>query len=152
MGFNFSHPQKSGGAMAPLAPPSERALLLQSSNCYYNYILLQVYMWGEIGISQLSILFYFQYLFRLNKDGLSRGRLSTYLNVRYMCQNIGSVFHPIEFSIFKYLVTQLCRVQIRFINCGEFHSPLKIGTTSNFLFHHKCMVGISHALVLFKFL
>ena len=26
MGFNFSHPQKSGGAMAPLAPPSERAL------------------------------------------------------------------------------------------------------------------------------
>ena len=26
MGFNFSHPQKSGGAMAPLAPPSEGAL------------------------------------------------------------------------------------------------------------------------------
>ena len=128
------------------------ASLLQSSNCQYNYILLQLYGGGGIGFSQLSILFYFQYLFRLNKDGLSRGRLSTYLNVRYMCQNIGSVFHPIEFSIFKYLVTQLCRVQIRFINCGEFHSPLKIGTTSNFLFHHKCMVGISHALVLFKFL
>ena len=85
------------------------ASLLQSSrsNCQYNYILLQLYGGGGIGFSQLSILFYFQYLFRLNKDGLSRGRLSTYLNVRYMCQNIGSVFHPIEFSIFKYLVTQL---------------------------------------------
>ena len=29
MGFNFSHPQKSGGAMAPLAPPSERALFMK---------------------------------------------------------------------------------------------------------------------------
>ena len=26
MGFNFSHPQKSGGAMAPLAPPPEGAM------------------------------------------------------------------------------------------------------------------------------
>ena len=28
MGFNFFHPQKSGGAMAPLAPPSEGALIV----------------------------------------------------------------------------------------------------------------------------
>ena len=30
MGFNFFHPQKSGGAMAPLAPPSEGALHYRS--------------------------------------------------------------------------------------------------------------------------
>ena len=35
MGFNFSHPQKSGGAMAPLAPPSERAL---HKNTKFRYV------------------------------------------------------------------------------------------------------------------
>ena len=50
MGFNFSHPQKSGGAMAPLAPPSERALVLsdfsisrKNFDYYYppiNYFIL----------------------------------------------------------------------------------------------------------------